>query len=645
MRKLDELLRTVDHKSYPAYKSLKGVYQFPKYRLFIDHVQGDPFAAPSAIRLEIPAKTHGISLEHYGQKHRRIMTQDYLLRKFAFQLKSFSKKAGGSGKSGILEVTRPRQEVLDRSAMQIDPATGTLTVRLLAGFPAAGRTTLSGELRKMLFEYLGAAVDKSLTGAAIRIKELDDRMVLADDQLAIRNALEVKGLIAFVGNGAILPRKSGVQDSPMEGAIPFKSPKEDEVEIELPGKRRIKGMGIPKGVTLIVGGGYHGKSTLLKALERGVYNHIPGDGREYVITEESAAKLREEDGRSIMDIDISPFIRDLPSKKDTVDFSTEDASGSTSQAAAVVEAYLSGSRSFLIDEDTSATNFLVRDELMAKVVHRDKEPIIPFLERMREFANMGISIVLVAGSSGAFFRVSDRVIQMDNYVPVDITERVREALGERAEKSEADRIDHRSVSEGTFVDQDKAERSTALDNIMLTIDRAVNSRNKEQDAELPDIVMSTKEPEDPQKNVKNDVSIDNIMSTRDGDIPALSFRKDPRIPMPNRELQGERRIKVRASGTDNVSLNHESIEVRFVEQLIDNEQTNLLAQLLKELQTKVFDGRTPLTDCLEKTWERLEKAGFSALFSSQDMPSNLAMARKQELYCMVNRSRSITLKK
>ena len=101
-------------------------------------------------------------------------------------------------------------------------------------------------------------------------------------------------------------------------------------------------MGIRKGITLIVGGGYHGKSTLLKALEAGVYNHIAGDGREFVITDDTAFKLRAEDGRSITGVDISPFIKNLPNKKDTVHFSTEDASGSTSQAANLMEALESG---------------------------------------------------------------------------------------------------------------------------------------------------------------------------------------------------------------------------------------------------------------------------------------------------------------
>lgn len=74
-------------------------------------------------------------------------------------------------------------------------------------------------------------------------------------------------------------------------------------------------MGIPEGVTLIVGGGFHGKSTLLQALERGVYHHIAGDGREMVITRQDAVKVRAEDGRNIEKVNISAFINNLPAKK------------------------------------------------------------------------------------------------------------------------------------------------------------------------------------------------------------------------------------------------------------------------------------------------------------------------------------------
>lgn len=209
----------------------------------------------------------------------------------------------------------------------------------------------------------------------------------------------------------------------MKEAVAFKSPASMEVILELPHHGKLTGMGIKRGVTLIVGGGYHGKSTLLEALELGVYNHIAGDGREFVITDETAMKLRAEDGRSIQKTDISMFIRNLPNGRDTKSFYTEDASGSTSQAANTVEAMEAGAGVFLIDEDTSATNFMIRDELMQRVVSRDVEPIIPFIDRVRElYEKYGITTILVAGSCGSYFHKSDCIVQMNKYQPVEITE-------------------------------------------------------------------------------------------------------------------------------------------------------------------------------------------------------------------------------
>ena len=237
--------------------------------------------------------------------------------------------------------------------------------------------------------------------------------------------------MAFVADGAVLPRESGISSRPMKDSVPFQSPDSLRVSMDLPHKGRITGMGLPAGITLIVGGGYHGKSTLLNALELGVYNHIPGDGREYVLTDDTALKLRSEDGRFVKDVDISLFINDLPNKKDTRCFSTEDASGSTSQAAGIVEGMEAGSRLFLLDEDTSATNFMVRDSFMQRVIQREKEPITPFLERAGDlYEKCGISTILVAGSSGAFFHIAHTIIQMDNYRPVNITASTKELCRE-----------------------------------------------------------------------------------------------------------------------------------------------------------------------------------------------------------------------
>ena len=419
---LRDLLRRIDRRSYPAYKDTRGEYRFQGYVLSIDHVQGDPFASPSKLSIRVSAKNAQFPQEMYVEKHRRIALQDELTRKFGSEVMRFS-RSSGSGKSGAISVSRCGQEVLERTACTIFPETGDILVRFEVGFPAYGRTINAGGLEKILFDFLPACVKKSLIYKNLESKRLREIAELADDRQYIRDMLPELGLCAFVADGSILPRESGVSSRPMKNGIRFKSPEELRVSLDLPHHGRVTGMGIKKGITLIVGGGYHGKSTLLKALEMGVYDHISGDGREFVITDNTAMKIRAEDGRSIKNTDISMFINDLPNGKDTVNFVTEDASGSTSQAANVIEAIEEGSSLLLIDEDTSATNFMIRDELMQKVIHRDMEPITPFIDRICElYTRFGISTVIVAGSSGSYFRVADSIIQMDRYVPKDITE-------------------------------------------------------------------------------------------------------------------------------------------------------------------------------------------------------------------------------
>ena len=427
---LRELLERIDRRSYPAYKDTRGAYRFDSYTLCIDNVQGDPFAAPSKVSVHIEGNRAKFPAGLYDTRPKRIALQDELLRGFHRSVEEFSFRAKGSGKSGLMAVSRPGQEILDRSACQIEEESGAIILRMEVGFPANGRTINARELIRIFFDFLPGCVKKTLFYQALEKEKLKKVAELAEDQQYIREQLKELGLSAFVANGACLPRESGVSKRPMKGAIRFCSPKSMEVTLNLPNHGPLAGMGIKKGVTLIVGGGYHGKSTLLKAIELGVYSHIAGDGREYVITDDTAMKIRAEDGRSISAVDISMFINHLPNGKDTVSFSTEDASGSTSQAANVVEGMEAGARVFLIDEDTSATNFMVRDELMQRVVHRKSEPITPFVERIRQlYEEFGISTILVAGSSGSYFHEADCILQMENYEPKDITEFAKEEAG------------------------------------------------------------------------------------------------------------------------------------------------------------------------------------------------------------------------
>lgn len=437
MKRASDLKRELDRingRGYKSYKDLEDQYKFDNYVLSIDHVQGDPFASPSRVRVIVENKVNKFPKELFNEKYKKIALCDFLTRLFSKNIYKYGEKIFGSGKSGLLEISRCPQQILERTSIVIDNE--KIEARFYVGFPARGRSVLSSELEKILFNILPNIVANTLIYTNINDKALNERINLVQDQEFIRGELKKRKLVAFVANNSILPRESGVSQKPLKDGKKFISPKELEIEFNTPNRGIIKGMGIPEGITLIVGGGYHGKSTLLRALELGVYNHIEGDGREFVITDDSALKVRAEDGRAITKTDISLFINNLPNGKDTVKFYTENASGSTSQAANIVEGIESGTRVFLIDEDTSATNFMIRDNIMQQLVAKDKEPITPFIDVARSLYNKkGISTILVAGSSGDFFDIADLVIQMDNYEPFEVTEKAKSLIKENNEHS------------------------------------------------------------------------------------------------------------------------------------------------------------------------------------------------------------------
>ncbi len=424
-KELEKILFSMDGKSYSAYKSLKGEYKFPKYVLAIDHVQSDPYAPPSRMRIIMDRKISGIPYELTDTKEKNIAVSDFLTRNFYKEIQKNGNDSSGTGGSGRIFIDRCGQEILERTSVLIKE--DKIEVRFEMGMPARGRRIMGKAAQKIIFEQLPKIVEKSIIYDNLNKESLKEQIVLVLDQEYIRKILKEKGLVAFVANDSILPRENGISDKPMKNAVKFKSPEKFEITLNLPSGKKVSGMGIPKGITLIVGGGYHGKSTLLVALERGIYNHIAQDGREFIISETDAVKIRAEDGRNVEKVNISGFINNLPGNKDTRTFSTENASGSTSQAANVAEALEYGTSLLLIDEDTSATNFMIRDGRMQKLVAKEKEPITPFIDRVKElYDNFGVSTILIVGGSGDYFDVANHVIMMDEYVPKDVTEKAKE---------------------------------------------------------------------------------------------------------------------------------------------------------------------------------------------------------------------------
>ncbi len=431
-------LQRIDGKGYKAYKDIRGQYHFSEFTLFIDYVQGDPFAAPSRMRVRVPQNIAQYPPQHYENNSRRVGLENYLAATFEMVIRKMGERRG-SGKSGLLRIDAPGQELLARTAVSV--TSQHVEIQFAVGLPAAGRRVLGRQAIIMLCDDLPKIVDAALKYSNNNREMIEKYTAVSQDGDFLRQKLKEMELIAFIANGAILPRKSGVDERPLSGTkvIPWQSPPELEVAIELPNAGIVKGTGIPTGITLIVGGGFHGKSTLLNALQVGVYNHKPGDGRELVITDPDAVKIRAEDGRSISSVDISPFINNLPFGQETTRFSSENGSGSTSQAANIIEALASGASLLLIDEDTSATNFMIRDQRMQQLVAQNKEPITPFIDRVRQlYAEHNVSTILVIGGSGDYFDVADHVIRMEAYAPHDVTVEAQQIAANFATQRQAE---------------------------------------------------------------------------------------------------------------------------------------------------------------------------------------------------------------
>lgn len=431
MQMLRQTLQRIDGKGYKAYHDLLGAHDMGGFRLIIDQVQADPYAGPSRLRALVPRSAAALPPWATDNEATARAARDFIAR--AFREASRDERA--------LDIDAGAQSVLDRTAVLFNPQ--EIELRFTLDLPARGRSILGKAAAALLLRAVPEAVGAAALSRNLDLAALERHCQAVEDQVAMREALSGQGLVAFVADGAILPRRSGIDDRPLTEAIAFQAPESLRVSLQTRHSGSIRGMGVPGGITLVVGGGFHGKSTLLRAIECGVYDHIPGDGRERVVTDPGAVKIRAEDGRAVHAIDLRPFIASLPYGKRTDTFSTQMASGSTSQAAALQEALELGADTLLIDEDTSATNFMIRDQRMQALVAKTDEPITPMIDRIRQLRdNLSVSTVLVMGGSGDYFDHADTVVQMRDYLPREVTAEAR-AIAERHPTGRREEADSR----------------------------------------------------------------------------------------------------------------------------------------------------------------------------------------------------------
>ncbi|MDR2594470.1 MAG: ABC-ATPase domain-containing protein [Fibromonadaceae bacterium] len=412
MRELHQRLLKMHGKPYGVYKSLQGQYfNFGDFTIKFTHIQGDPHAQPSKAMLSAKMNSLGFPEDLLGTKEKEIALADFLLRQFDKTAENIS-------------IVKTHSQIMRRNSLYIE--NGIVRVLVSFNLPGDGRRIEGEKASELLIGILSDWVTTAMYWNNLNKEACNAHIEYFINRNFLLSQLSEKNLVAFVPNGAILPRESGVSEAPMQNAVPFASPPELLVELNLPNGERVAGMGIPKGITVIAGGGFHGKSTLLHALEEAVYPHILGDGREYIVIDESATPIKTEEGRVVNGTDISPLVRELPLKGSTKNFCTKNASGATSQAANLLEALELGASTILIDEDASAVNFLIRDERMRKLINAESEPLIPLTDRIKDFAKKGINFIIVAGACGDYLSLADTVIAFTEYKARCLTERAKE---------------------------------------------------------------------------------------------------------------------------------------------------------------------------------------------------------------------------
>ncbi|HAV1385915.1 TPA: ABC-ATPase domain-containing protein [Vibrio parahaemolyticus] len=462
MDQLTATLKKIEKQNYRAYQQIKGQYDFADFTLFIDHVQGDPYASASRFRATRAWSLTGLEwLKDESPAFQRA-ARDFIARSF----EQFAKQ------ENTVSIALNGQTVLDSTAVLFTEE--GIELRFRVNLPAEGRSVLGKKANNILTFHLPKFIRRATLERELDKEAMVKHCQVVEDQSTLREQLEAHNLVAFVANGSVLPRIAGNCDLPMKEAVEFTAPESLQVTLHAPNKGYVTGLGIPKGITLIVGGGFHGKSTLLNAIERSIYDHIPGDGREYIVTDQKAMKIRAEDGRCVHHLNLSNYINHLPMGKDTADFSTQDASGSTSQAAWLQESIEAGATSLLIDEDTSATNFMIRDERMQALVAKGDEPITPLVDRIGQLRDeLDISTIIVMGGSGDYLDVANTVIQMHDYQAVDVTEKAKQVIAQHPTQR------HNESEESLQTFRPRALNRVALMNILTDGKFRVSAKGKD----------------------------------------------------------------------------------------------------------------------------------------------------------------------
>ncbi len=421
-REFYNMLMDIEGKDSSEYARLVGDFDFSRFVLKISQVPAESSTSPALFIVRVPQIIAGFPPHYFDTPVRRTALEDFLTRKVADQIDTLAQYNEEGISRRHLSVAMPGQKILPRTSMLVTEE--YVEARIYVMLPQRDGRVDGERVRDIFFEELASVVNASLVYCNLDERELTAFVNSMEDADQIRQTLSMRGLLGFVADGSMLARMGNTDFPDYEAVTPLRVDSDIQVEMEVPNGGTIKGLGIPAGLTLILGDSYSGRIDLMKALAAGIYNHIPGDGRELAVTVPDAVSVAAEPGRSVQKVDVSLFIKEMEAGSQPAEFSTAEAEPSASQAAGVMEALEIGARAFLFDESTSAAAFLTRDTRLSSLMPEAERRIAPLAQRARHMVDdLGVSIVVAGAASVAeFIPVADTILRIDEYAVYDVTQ-------------------------------------------------------------------------------------------------------------------------------------------------------------------------------------------------------------------------------
>ncbi len=400
---LRKTLKNADGKPFAKYKGIQNVFSLEGFEISFDEVQNDRSGHTYA-RVRVPLKAAGFPEDVYGTPSRKVAFRDLVARRFWESARTRARSPIPKTDGGEGYMPRPGQEILDRGCVAVTEY--SLEARFSLDLPSTGGKVNASATEELVFGRIAGIVSDSMLFSAYKLSKMYNHVFTAENADFIRGNLGSRGLAAFVAEGSVLPRREDDM-APMIDAVPFSCDAAASVEFEVPNGDPVRGWGVPEGFTALVGPSRHGKSVLADAVFAGVYNHIPGDGREYVVSVPDAVYVMAEEGRPVTSDDMSSFISPAPGL-DPSKFDSARASSPASEFAAVAEAMELGSSLVVVDEGYSNPSVIRKGYLS------EDSAYISLSEAGGAMGRAGTSMLMVTGDESAV-RHADSVFLVKDF--------------------------------------------------------------------------------------------------------------------------------------------------------------------------------------------------------------------------------------